>query len=212
MMPLRERSAGRRATSRRRARDGSLRDRCDALRRGRGPTASRRCRRRAPGTAACSTIGPPSSSDVTRCTVAPVTRHAVLERLPLRVEAGKRRQQRRVDVQDAIGKRVEQRRADQTHEAGEADEIDVPRLAAAAASAAIVGVAIGVVARVQVDASRCRRRARAAGRARRRGSRSRPRSSRRAARSATASMIDWRLLPRPEIRTPSGGRRRSRTS
>ena len=36
--------------------------------------------------------------------------HAVLERLALRVEAGKRRQQRRMDVEDAIGKGVEQRR------------------------------------------------------------------------------------------------------
>ena len=53
--------------------------------------------------------------------------HAVLQRLPLRVEAGKRGQQRRMDVQDPVGKCVEQRRANQTHEPGEAHEIDVSR-------------------------------------------------------------------------------------
>ena len=36
---------------------------------------------------------------------------AILERLPLRVKAGKRRQQRRVDVQHPIGERREQRTA-----------------------------------------------------------------------------------------------------
>ena len=43
------------------------------------------------GTAACRTIGPPSSSPVTRCTVAPADLHAVVERLPLRVHARERR-------------------------------------------------------------------------------------------------------------------------
>ena len=52
---------------------------------------------------------------------------AVLERLTLRVEAGKRGQQRRVDVEDAVRKRVEQRRADQPHEAGEADQLHAAR-------------------------------------------------------------------------------------
>ena len=54
--------------------------------------------------------------------------HAVRERLRLGIEAGKRRQQRRMDVQDPIGKGVEQRRADQPHEAGETDQPDVVRL------------------------------------------------------------------------------------
>ena len=38
------------------------------------------------GTARCTTIGPPSSSAVTRCTVTPLDLHAVLECLPLRVD------------------------------------------------------------------------------------------------------------------------------
>ena len=53
---------------------------------------------------------------------------AVLERLALRVDARKRRQQRRVDVQDGVRKRLEERRADQPHVAGQADEPDIARL------------------------------------------------------------------------------------
>ena len=61
---------------------------------------------------------------------------AVLERLPLRVEPGKRRQQRRVDVEDrGSGNAVEQRRAEQPHEAGEAHQLDAARASAARASA-----------------------------------------------------------------------------
>ena len=52
----------------------------------------------------------------------------MLERLALRVDAGKRRQQRRVDVEDGVRKRVEERRADKPHVAGQADEPDVARL------------------------------------------------------------------------------------
>ena len=61
---------------------------------------------------------------VTRCTVAPVDLDAVLERLPLGVEPGKRGKQRRVDVEDAVGKRVDERRPEQAHEPGQADQID----------------------------------------------------------------------------------------
>ena len=94
------------------------------------------------GTAACSTIGPPSSSGVDEVHGGAGDAHAVLERLPLRVEAGKRRQQRRMDVEDAVRKRVEQRRADEAHEAGETDELDAAR-AQQLGQRAIVGVAIG---------------------------------------------------------------------
>ena len=45
-----------------------------------------------------------------------------VERLALGVEAGKRRQQRRVDVQDRVGERVEQRLARPPHEAGQAHQ------------------------------------------------------------------------------------------
>ena len=43
------------------------------------------------GTTRCRTIGPPSSSVVTRCTVTPADLHAVLECLSLRIHAGERR-------------------------------------------------------------------------------------------------------------------------
>ena len=52
---------------------------------------------------------------------------AVLECLPLGIDAGERRQERRVHVEDAVGKRLEQRRAHQPHEARETDEPDVTR-------------------------------------------------------------------------------------
>ena len=67
-------------------------------------------------------IGPASSSPVTRCTVAPVTFTPCSERLLLGIDAGERRQQRRMDVEHGVRKGVEQPRADQTHETGEADE------------------------------------------------------------------------------------------
>jgi hypothetical protein len=51
--------------------------------------------------------------------------HAVLQRLPLRVEPRKRGQKRRVNVEDAIRERLEQRPADSPHEAGKTDEADI---------------------------------------------------------------------------------------
>ena len=74
---------------------------------------------------------------------------AVLERLLLGVDAGKRRQQRRVDVEHRVGKRLEQLGADQTHEAGEADEADARARAAPAASRAIEIVARRELAMVE---------------------------------------------------------------
>ena len=96
---------------------------------------------------------------------------AVLERLALRVEAGERRQQRRVNVEDAHRKGVEQRLADKPHEAGEADEVDARGAISVVDDRRVVGVAVRVVARVRGAASRFRPRARAAARARRRDSR-----------------------------------------
>ena len=49
---------------------------------------------------------------------------AVVQGLLLRVQAGIFRQQRRVNVEDAIRKRVDEHRAQQAHEPGEADERD----------------------------------------------------------------------------------------
>ena len=57
--------------------------------------------------------------------MAPLSRGAVVQRLLLRVKARVFRQQRRMDVEDAIGIRVHEDRAEQAHESGEADERDV---------------------------------------------------------------------------------------
>ena len=56
------------------------------------------------GTAACRMIGPASRSSSTKCTVQPVILTPCSQRLVLRIQPGKRRQQRRVDVQDPIRK------------------------------------------------------------------------------------------------------------
>ena len=53
------------------------------------------------GTAACRMIGPASRSSSTKCTVQPLILYAMLQRLVLRVQPGKRRQQRRMNVQNA---------------------------------------------------------------------------------------------------------------
>ena len=60
--------------------------------------------------------------------MAPLSRGAVVQRLLLRVQARVFRQQRRVDVEDAIGKRVDEHRAQQTHETGQAHQRDVALL------------------------------------------------------------------------------------
>ena len=59
------------------------------------------CRRRSTGTTACAMIGPWSRSAVTKCTVAPLSLAARLDRAPVRVQARERRQQRRMDVDEA---------------------------------------------------------------------------------------------------------------
>ena len=53
--------------------------------------------------------------------------HAVLERLPLGIDAGERRQQRGVDVENGVRKRLEKRCSDEPHETGETHERDVTR-------------------------------------------------------------------------------------
>ncbi len=50
---------------------------------------------------------------------------AVLERLPLRFKSRKRRQQRRMNIQDAVGKRRDEIGRKQPHVACEADQIDI---------------------------------------------------------------------------------------
>jgi hypothetical protein len=54
---------------------------------------------------------------------APGDFHAMRESLCLRIDTGKRRQQRRMNVDDAIRIRSEKQRAEQAHVTGESDEI-----------------------------------------------------------------------------------------
>ena len=49
---------------------------------------------------------------------------AVAQRLSLRVQSGKRRQQRRVDVEDRVRERRDERRSQQPHEARQAHQVD----------------------------------------------------------------------------------------
>ena len=154
------------------------------------------------GTARCRTIGPASSSVVDEVHGHAAHLDAVLERLTLRVEAGKRRQQRRMDVQDACGKASSIGAPKQAHEPGEADEADVARAQLAHERAIVVvagrpasmtqmhsvsipGVAgplePGGILHVRDDDGD--RRARAGPR-------------------RMASMSACRLLPRPEMSTP----------
>ena len=125
---------------------------------------------------------------------------AVLDRLTLRVEAGERGQQRRVDVQDGVAESVEERRADQAHEAGEADETDVAR-AQLAHERPIVVVAGRPAVRDRCRVSRCPRAARARGPPRR-AIRDHDGDRRSSRPSRMASMSACRLLPRPEMSTP----------
>ena len=76
------------------------------------------------GTAACRTIGPASSSGVTRWTVAPLDAHAVFERLALRVEPGNDGSSDGWMFRIAPGNASSSGAPTQPHEAGEANEID----------------------------------------------------------------------------------------
>src|SRR5205085_3643356 len=51
--------------------------------------------------------------------------HAVLERLLLRLQPGKSRQQRRMNVQDALRKLLNEPRREQAHISGEANQVNV---------------------------------------------------------------------------------------
>src|SRR5678810_1144245 len=53
--------------------------------------------------------------------------HTVLDGLPLRLESGESRQERRMDVHDAVRERLNELRSHEAHESGEAHESDVAR-------------------------------------------------------------------------------------
>src|SRR5260370_16904272 len=50
--------------------------------------------------------------------------YAIFESLALRFQSGERREQRRMDIEDAIWKLCDKKRRQQAHVSGEADEID----------------------------------------------------------------------------------------
>src|SRR2546422_9929556 len=53
--------------------------------------------------------------------------HPVFQRLSLNVQAGKGRQQGRVDIHDAVGERPHEDGRERTHEASENDQLDIVR-------------------------------------------------------------------------------------
>ena len=152
------------------------------------------------GTAPCAMIGPESISGTTKCTVAPCSVDAGLDRAAMRVEPLEGGQQRRVDVQQPAAPSRHEPRRQHPHESGEADDFDAVRfkhvLQGAFEAFAVLRKA-GVIDDLGRDARRPRR---AAGRRHPAGSkppaRSRPGRRRPCAASISAVMLE----PRPEIR------------
>ena len=64
--------------------------------------------------------------------------HAVIERLALRLESGKRRQQRGMDIENSAAKRRDEVRREQAHESGQAHQIHA-RLVQRGDNQAIIG-------------------------------------------------------------------------
>ena len=100
------------------------------LDRGSAATATPACRRRAPGRRPAATIGPPSSSPVTRWTVAPLTLTPCASACAWASTPGNAGSSDGWMFRIAFGKGLEQRRTDQPHEAGKADERTPPIAAA----------------------------------------------------------------------------------
>ena len=69
-------------------------------------------------------IGPESISGTTKCTVAPCIFAPGVERALVRVEALERRQQRRVDIEQAPLPLRDETGREQPHEAGETNDVD----------------------------------------------------------------------------------------
>ena len=154
------------------------------------------------GTAACRTIGPPSSSGGHKVHGRAADAHAVLERLRLRVEARETPAAAtdgcsECDSGNASSSGAPTRRMNPARQTS-----STSRVFSDVGDRAVVVDASRMVAWHEHNGLECRRRA--PGQPGRVGAirDRRPRSSHRARRSAIASMIDWRLLPRPEMRTP----------
>ena len=68
-------------------------------------------------------IGPPSSSARDEVHRRAADADSILESLTLRMKAGKRRQERGMDVQDPIGECREEGWPDEAHEPGQANDV-----------------------------------------------------------------------------------------
>ena len=136
---------------------------------------------------------------------------AVLERLLLGIDAGKRRQQRRVNVEHGVGKRLEQLGADQPHEAREAHQGDVPggQFRGDRPIEVVTRRELAMIDHQGLDAGL---RAPAPAPAPAARLEITTRDARVEPAIAIAAISACRLLPRPEIRTPSDRVRAARRS
>ena len=100
------------------------RDRSGARSRESAPPASPAYRRRATATAPCITIGPASVSGMTKWTVAPDIFTPARSAWPCGIEAGKRRQQRGMNVEHPAIPALHEFGGEQPHEPAEADQVD----------------------------------------------------------------------------------------
>ena len=80
------------------------------------------------GTTAWATMGPWSRSAVTKCTLAPATLQPASIARAMRVQARERRQQRRVDVDDAALEALHEAGGQDAHEAGQHDHVGTETL------------------------------------------------------------------------------------
>ena len=147
-------------------------------------------------------IGPVSTPPSTKCTVQPATFTPASKRLPLRVHAGERGQQRGVDVDDAAGEGAQDLVAEHAHEPGEHDQLDLLR-AQPGHQRAVERGARRVVAVIDDERGQPGR-----ARARQRGAvghvGAHDGDARRAQlAAAAASSSACRLVPLPETRTPT---------
>ena len=150
-------------------------------------------------TARCRMIGPESTPSSTKWTVTPVTLTPCVERLPDRIEAGERGQQRRVDVDDPVAEPRHELRREQLHVAGEHDQVDA-RAASSQSPIAASRAPRSACSRARRPPSRPRRRAPARAPSRRGLFEATPTTSI-PSRPCSRSRIACRLVPVPEART-----------
>ena len=133
---------------------------------------------------------------------APRHLHSMLQRLPVRMQPGEARQQRRVHVQHPAREGAEERRPHQAHEAGEARDAAAER-GDGLHQRAVVRHTVGV-ALVREHAGGHAGQRRPLQRSHAGHVRHHDRDAGRVLRGAAASRSDWRLVPEPETSTATG--------